>query len=130
MTFMSQLGLAMNPLPQILRGNIVILFVLIFWVFGEYSIFFSLDYTNFVYRDTVPNKGLLRSQTPPFVNANPSICVFRQALALDEVSEVFKYVIRLLTPFNFFDSVVLDFVPTCFIAQQCHLRQRKSPKLM
>jgi len=55
-----------------------------------------------IYRDTVPSVGLLWSQTLPFVDANASILVFRQALSLDEVDDAInKHVLRLLTPFNF-----------------------------
>jgi hypothetical protein len=52
------------------------------------------------YRDTVASVGLLRSQTLPFVDANSSIRVFRQALSLDEVrGAASEHIFRLLTPF-------------------------------
>jgi hypothetical protein len=42
-------------------------------------------------RDTVASVGLLPARSPsalPFVDANPSVRVFRHALALDEISGV------------------------------------------
>lgn len=52
-------------------------------------------------RDTVPSVGILRSQTLPFVDADASIRVFRQALSLDEVGgTTSEHNLWLLIPFN------------------------------
>ncbi|KAB5588332.1 hypothetical protein CTheo_8227 [Ceratobasidium theobromae] len=53
-------------------------------VYGDYISTFYLPNPTFVYRDTVASVGALVPRTLPWIDYNPSITTFRQALALDE----------------------------------------------